>query len=995
MKNKTYRFAAVAAVLLMLLVFTAPVAAEYIYVGPDQIYTTLTAAVDDANPGDTIILKEGRHQGVCKQIGTKGLVIKGEPGAQYILNTITGPTGPGFSISADDVVISDLTIIVEEQVTGNPVFALAANNLTIERCTVTAENGGLYFIDGAIGDYKITVSDTTFKNLGSDAMYTVYAGTHYSEHTKLLTFTGNTIEGAFDAGIDAITGNYVISDNTFDISGGYAIGITVHAKESVTSKTKTISKNTFKTGVINAVRIQPFSTGEDQVEMFAEEIPVISNDNVLNSNGPLLEVSLLNTVHGYHFAEIPVITPYDVIYSYGSGETYGVIGEFDVSKEIPLVPGVNLPGSSWSGDAENGYTLKITKSGTYKLTDSFKCASVITFDEEVDEFTLDGSGYCITQAECCTNSFALLDVPAHIDVINLKNVTFDGIKGGAVIRTVGNDITIDNCVFQNCEHTQIQGLLRLTQGNANVINSKFIGNTCTMALTFNYDAGDASKTLHVDNCLFKENTCAGTAVLYYVTGAACEITNTQFVDNTVNCAGNGATVYLGFTENNVVTGNLFKGNEVTDSSTSTRVAGGIFFGYEADVSGNAFVGNSAANANGDALGQDVCVSTYYTDIDLSANYFDGEEPVENEEYFVQHKDRDGHKVILKSYYTTCKLNEDGTFALSGLVAGKDCSSSVTADVAKIGFDSVKVGYTQPEAKTVTVTNAGDAKVTITASIASGNYDVKVTKEDAVSDALATLTIQPKAGLAVGNYEDTLTITIAETGKTITIPVSFLVYQPSSGGSTKPVEEPEEPVVEPETPADEPEAGEVTVETEVTDGGEIEFEAPVEEPEAGEGSAPAAEDEAKITGVVLPAGTEGKVEFIPVSEKPAPAGKETQTKKVFEINVPQYEKGKPATVKFTMTVAELAADGKTAAEVALWHFDEETGEWTKLVTSYTIVDGVVYFEAITYDFSPFAIIYEDAVEQPEQPVEEPETPASPAPVLGVLAALGAAVVLRRK
>ena len=227
-------------------------------------------------------------------------------------------------------------------------------------------------------------------------------------------------------------------------------------------------------------------------------------------------------------------------------------------------------------------------------------------------------------------------------------------------------------------------------------------------------------------------------------------------------------------------------------------------------------------------------------------------------------------------------------------------------------------------------------------------------------------------------------------------VQKYVDRSSSSSSSKPVEEPEqpeqpeEPVVEPETPAA---PGEATVETEVTDGGEVEFEAPVEEPGVEGGSAAADEDEAKITGVVLPTGTDSEVTFVPVSEQPAPAGQEENTKKVFEINVPTYEKGKPATIKFTMTVAELEADGKEAADVALWHFDEETGEWTKLVTSYTIVDGVVYFEAITNDFSPFAIIYED--EPVDEPVEEPETPASPAPVLGLLAALGAAVVLRRK
>ncbi len=204
---------------------------------------------------------------------------------------------------------------------------------------------------------------------------------------------------------------------------------------------------------------------------------------------------------------------------------------------------------------------------------------------------------------------------------------------------------------------------------------------------------------------------------------------------------------------------------------------------------------------------------------------------------------------------------------------------------------------------------------------------------------------------------------------------------SSSSSSKPTTP-----VEPETPTKEPVAGEVTVETEVTDGGEVKLETPTT-------GGSAADEEAKITGVILPTGTEGKVTFIPVSEQAAPAGKETQTKKVFEINIPNYEKGKLATIKFQMTVAELTADGKTAADVALWHFDEETGEWTKLVTSYIIVDGIVYFEAITNDFSPFAIIYEDT--PVEEPTEEPETPASPAPILAVLAGLGAVIALRRK
>ena len=319
--------------------------------------------------------------------------------------------------------------------------------------------------------------------------------------------------------------------------------------------------------------------------------------------------------------------------------------------------------------------------------------------------------------------------------------------------------------------------------------------------------------------------------------------------------------------------------------------------------------------------------------------------------------------------------------------------TIEASVAKVGFDSVKVGYSAVDAQEVTVTNKGNVPMTFNADTASENYVVTVVNSE--NGDSAKITIKPVDNLPVGNYEDTLTITIDGTEESLSIPVSFLVYQPSSGGSSKPVEEPVEPEIpeEPEVPTEEPVAGEVTVETEVTDGGEVEFEAPVEEPGVEGGSAAADEDEAKITGVVLPTGTDSEVTFVPISEQAAPEGKETQTKKVFEINVPTYEKGKAAVIKFTMTVAELAADGKEAADVALWHFDEETGEWTKLVTSYTIVDGVVYFEAITNDFSPFAIVYED--EPVNEPVEEPETPASPAPVLGLIAALGAAVVLRRK
>ena len=176
----------------------------------------------------------------------------------------------------------------------------------------------------------------------------------------------------------------------------------------------------------------------------------------------------------------------------------------------------------------------------------------------------------------------------------------------------------------------------------------------------------------------------------------------------------------------------------------------------------------------------------------------------------------------------------------------------------------------------------------------------------------------------------------------------------------------------------------------------------------------------VKAVDLPEGVTGEVKLIAKSTHPAPEGKDTH--KVFEINIPNYPTGKAATIKFEMTLADIEAKGLTAADVCLYHFNKETGLWEKLPTTFKVVDGKVYFEAVTTGFSPFAIVFEKGAATPAAgadepvtpptetpdvpetpgtlpPVDTPETPEqpteSPAPILAVLAGLGAAAVLRRK
>jgi hypothetical protein len=70
-------------------------------------------------------------------------------------------------------------------------------------------------------------------------------------------------------------------------------------------------------------------------------------------------------------------------------------------------------------------------------------------------------------------------------------------------------------------------------------------------------------------------------------------------------------------------------------------------GYEATISGNAFVDNTIT-AEGRQLGNDVCASPYYTDIDLSGNYWGGGAPVEGDDYY---KEYDNYEVIINDYLT--------------------------------------------------------------------------------------------------------------------------------------------------------------------------------------------------------------------------------------------------------------------------------------------------------------------------------------------------------
>ena len=83
----------------------------------------------------------------------------------------------------------------------------------------------------------------------------------------------------------------------------------------------------------------------------------------------------------------------------------------------------------------------------------------------------------------------------------------------------------------------------------------------------------------------------------------------------------------------------------------------------------------------------------------------------------------------------------------------------------ITFNPAVFGYTQPVAKTITITNTGNGAATVTDIVLSGDnaaafdltFDLDEINPIAATNGTATFTVQPKTGLAAGIYESTIMV----------------------------------------------------------------------------------------------------------------------------------------------------------------------------------------------------------------------------------------------
>ena len=103
------------------------------------------------------------------------------------------------------------------------------------------------------------------------------------------------------------------------------------------------------------------------------------------------------------------------------------------------------------------------------------------------------------------------------------------------------------------------------------------------------------------------------------------------------------------------------------------------------------------------------------------------------------------------------------------------SNGLSVEPAAVDFGSLDIFYLQPEARTVTVQNTGSQTVTLNQPAAENYLIGALSDTELAPNETAVFTVQPKAGLAVGSYNEVLTISGTD-GAVMSVSLSFSVEQ---------------------------------------------------------------------------------------------------------------------------------------------------------------------------------------------------------------------------
>jgi len=893
MKNKTYRFAAVAAVLLAFcLVFMMPVGADTEYtVSTDDLATILTTLASTTDAGTyTVNLLDGTYSETYYVIvGGSGVIIKIQPGENQKNVMITGTIQPKYSSGPyvnSEIIIENLNFSLSSS--GKSIYIPKTSNsvnLTVQNC-----------------NFKGTYSSETYTS--SNAQYGI------TTHSDSYAIAGNlkVVNSKFDSLSHPLSGHYSTANKEIEISGceftNVKSGINIQNAQCVQ---KVIISNNKISAVEYCVRVGHSTAALPEVIIEENTLSVKLSDDeadaavVIRGNSlKSLEISE-NEITGVEGAKLLNLANAEATtdkLEFSTNTWNNVESDYPSSEDCNLGSAIDFFGSGTSDDP-------------YLISSK---ADLVKLAEKVNG----GEGY----------SGKFFKLTADIDLNNEEWTPIGNAKANPFRGSFdGNSKTISNLKINALDQVGA-GLFGWVNGSKSIENLNLLNVDVTAKSSVGSFVGTTInsytfKNIHADNVTITGNYKVGGLIGEgYFKAVDCSVgyaesTHTNYVTGNykeANLEGDAVGGFVGFL-----------GEGAYDALTNCAV-------YNTEVIGTRKVGGLV----GSAFHNNKLSSVSVADVTVSTN-----------------ADED---------YATNNAKTMGVGGLVGLFTlhnDKEGNPVGTATITDASITNVKL---------VDTNNVG----------ASMGY---VTGGQRGSDAVAT----PSEELFTDVDVSVSGTNSGATSSYFVPPAPVIDNTPSSSGGHS---EPGAYFNYPRT---------------VSDGGLVEF-----------GTSKV------VKSVTLPAGSNGDVVLHIDSTAYWPLDVDSEF--TFDISVENLGEG-TSYISFKIAESKLSALDITAADIGVYH--NVNGEWVKLVVTYTIEEGDVIYTAETDSFSPFKLVIEAGSATPaetqdepvtpptEEPMDvptdvpgeelpdipdvqdEPETPASPAPVLGLLAALGAAVVLRRK
>lgn len=134
--------------------------------------------------------------------------------------------------------------------------------------------------------------------------------------------------------------------------------------------------------------------------------------------------------------------------------------------------------------------------------------------------------------------------------------------------------------------------------------------------------------------------------------------------------------------------------------------------------------------------------------------------------------KDGTVTAVKAGEATITVTTaDGGKQATCKVKVTDPVYKMTTDTANLDFGKVYTGYDRPTAKTVTITNTGNQTLTLEQPVSTDSFEVgNLSKTELAPNEKATFTVQPKVGLAVGSYKESINISGSNGNNTVSTSV---------------------------------------------------------------------------------------------------------------------------------------------------------------------------------------------------------------------------------